>query len=163
MTCITEIDPPYRAVESLHHKKGQIMVHRAAFSPAINREANLSLPSKKPGGSDILQRRQGRLLELIREVASIPINVFLVCGGDRNAEDGLADVFQHRRAVSMRGRNGEPLAFKSGLFQTLGNLLGDLVGNAKIIRRDENERSLFRILKSERLRPNSLRDSFRLG
>ena len=69
-------------------KLRKVMVHRPAFGPSIRRESNRSLSAEKPGGGDVLKRRQGRLLELVGEVACVPLDVCHMFGRNWETENG---------------------------------------------------------------------------
>src|SRR5262249_34564962 len=147
----------------LHDEDGEIVIDGTAARAAIDGEGDLADAPGQRRGPAVLQRGKSDLFEFVGELARVAVDAGLMLLRNRLAEERRADVLEHRAGVGVRRGDGEAVAADTGfLAESCRNFLDEVIGNAEVVRGDEDGGTVLVSAEGERLRRDTLRDSLRL-
>jgi hypothetical protein len=107
---VTGVDGPQLAVEVADDEHRQVVIDRPALVAAVDRKADLADAPRQFRGLSVGERCPGDAFQLVEQFAGEAIDVLLMLGRDRHAEEGRQVAFDHRRGVRVRDGQHEAVA-----------------------------------------------------
>ena len=145
----------------------QIVIDRAALGAAAFGKANLARAAGAPLEPARLQIAHGLksgLLDPIGQLFRVTVDALLMRRGDRLTKQRRRNAREHRRGVGVRGGDGEALRCEAGFrVQPPGHGLHHRPRHAEVVHGDEHRRAFLAVVDRQRLGPDFLGDTLRLG